>query len=249
MNVNDHGKIDSSIIDQDVQNKSNLNGEENYQVNIVDSNSSIVNSDTNESVFKTSAENFVLPPCQNCRLKCSGNISPECRQKQNNIFWKLNWLERRLFITNHVRKEEIKRKKVSQVKSQRINQYNYFIINDDDHEKQVCKTFFLTTLGFKPSNDSIIRNTMKDIDPVTLLPKPDTRGKTKIDLEIGNQNLKIEEHIMSFNPSVSHYRRAHAPNRKYLSNTLTITSLYKDFKEKTLMKPAVTKNMVLFSEK
>ena len=37
--------------------------------------------------------------------------------------------------------------------------------------------------------------------------------------------------IKSFNPSVSHYRRGHAPNRLYLSPQLRIKFLLDDFKE------------------
>ena len=37
------------------------------------------------------------------------------------------------------------------------------------------------------------------------------------------------DHIKSFHPAVSHYRRDYAPN--YLSPELSITTLYNDFKE------------------
>ena len=40
------------------------------------------------------------------------------------------------------------------------------------------------------------------------------------------------KHIKSFNPSVSHYRREHAPNRLYLSPQLRIKFLFDDFKER-----------------
>ena len=42
----------------------------------------------------------------------------------------------------------------------------------------------------------------------------------------------IINHIKSFNPSVSHYRREHAPNRLYISPQLRITFLFDDFKER-----------------
>lgn len=45
----------------------------------------------------------------------------------------------------------------------------------------------------------------------------------KIDREI-NKN-----HINSFNPCISHYRREHAPNRLYLPSDVTITMMHKQF--------------------
>lgn len=39
----------------------------------------------------------------------------------------------------------------------------------------------------------------------------------------------LHNHIDSFNPSISHYRREHAPNRKYLPSDITATSMYQDF--------------------
>ena len=42
----------------------------------------------------------------------------------------------------------------------------------------------------------------------------------------------IINHIKSFNPSVSHYCREHAPNRLYLSPKSTVKFLFDDFKER-----------------
>ena len=39
----------------------------------------------------------------------------------------------------------------------------------------------------------------------------------------------VENHIRSFNPSISHYRRAHAPNRLYISPEYSASKLFKDF--------------------
>ena len=39
-------------------------------------------------------------------------------------------------------------------------------------------------------------------------------------------------HINFFNPSVSHYRREHAPNRKYLPSDINIKLMHKDFFQK-----------------
>lgn len=57
----------------------------------------------------------------------------------------------------------------------------------------------------------------------------DRRGQTSINKI---DSTLIKEHINSFEPTIAHYRRAHAPNRKYLPTDLNITIMYKDFKIK-----------------
>lgn len=46
------------------------------------------------------------------------------------------------------------------------------------------------------------------------------------------QRTVIEEHILSYRPSISHYRREHAPNRLYLPSDISAVAMYRDFKEK-----------------
>ena len=45
------------------------------------------------------------------------------------------------------------------------------------------------------------------------------------------QRAFMKRHIRSFKPQISHYRRAHAPNRLYLPCELTITEMYVDYVE------------------
>lgn len=61
-------------------------------------------------------------------------------------------------------------------------------------------------------------------------PRPDMRGKSRTVNFIDKND--IQEHIMSYNPQIAHYRREHAPKRLYLPSDVTITSMYDDFKEK-----------------
>lgn len=41
----------------------------------------------------------------------------------------------------------------------------------------------------------------------------------------------VKEHILGFRPTISHYRREHAPNRLYLPSDLTQISMYNDYLE------------------
>lgn len=59
-------------------------------------------------------------------------------------------------------------------------------------------------------------------------PKPSKRGKYE------RSKLKqeaVKSHILSYNPTVSHYRRAHAPNRYYLPSDLTGVSMYTNYQD------------------
>lgn len=58
------------------------------------------------------------------------------------------------------------------------------------------------------------------------MPVPSERGKHKRDT---SKRDAIREHILSYNPTISHYRRKHAPKRLYLPSDLTEKSMYDDF--------------------
>jgi len=99
----------------------------------------------------------------------------------------------------------------------------YFLKSDDGTDVAVCKVFFLTTLGFMQTNDFVVRQALMSMDAgYAVGPKPDCRGKapkrSKVD------RLVIRLHIDSFHPTISHYRREHAPNRRYLPSDISRTT-------------------------
>ncbi|KAK4879538.1 hypothetical protein RN001_007684 [Aquatica leii] len=58
----------------------------------------------------------------------------------------------------------------------------------------------------------------------------DNRGRHPSSRKIDRTD--IINHINLFKPTISHYRREHAPNRKYLPSDITIKFMYKDFQQK-----------------
>ena len=62
--------------------------------------------------------------------------------------------------------------------------------------------------------------------------KHDTLHKILVHKILVHKKSKIQLHIESFNPAVTHYRRAHAPLRSYLPAELTIRLMFSDFKGK-----------------
>nr|CAI5862462.1 unnamed protein product [Callosobruchus analis] len=70
---------------------------------------------------------------------------------------------------------------------------------------------------------------LRKTDPKCIAPQKDGRRRScprKVDRH------SIIEHVNSFNPTISHYRREHAPYRRYLPSDINIKLMYKDFKQK-----------------
>lgn len=170
-------------------------------------------------------------PCVNCRLKCVDNITDNLREDINKKFNELEWKERRNFILNYCEKTGVKRRRGNE-DSKRQYSLKYFFKNEEGLRVQVCKTFFLTSLGFTKHNDTVVHNVMSKISNrgEVIVSKTDRRGQApnpkKIDRDL------IKKHIESYNPAISHYRREHAPNVRYLPNDITIKEMHEDFKSK-----------------
>eukprot|EP00111_Clytia_hemisphaerica_P019495 TCONS_00057496-protein len=94
-------------------------------------------------------------------------------------------------------------------------------------QKFVCKDMFISTLGYR--FDKFISTALSTTSNfgVTL---QDKRGKhpPKHAMSDSGKQTAIQ-HVMSFNPQISHYRREHAPNRLYLPSELTIQEMYEDY--------------------
>ncbi|KAK4882665.1 hypothetical protein RN001_005984 [Aquatica leii] len=112
-------------------------------------------------------------------------------------------------------------------KSARNRTFKYFLKSEQGAKHEVCKSFFLVTLGYNPKNDRIITNVLDKEDRGTFRPSIDMRGKhaktPKTDRDL------IRSHVESFSPTVSQYRREHAPNKRYLPSDLSIKTMHTDF--------------------
>ena len=94
---------------------------------------------------------------------------------------------------------------------------------------QVCSIFFLGTLGYK--KEHIVSYMFNQQSP-TKSNKPDARGRHSPAHKLSEVTKElINKHIESFNPSISHYRRAHAPLRRYLDPGLSVNIMHGNFKE------------------
>lgn len=163
----------------------------------------------------------VKPPCK-CKKQCFNKIGQQTRQKINRKYWSKTFTERKAFVSHHTEILNVTKRRSSSTENfKKMATRKYFLKEDNGTHLQVCKVFFLTTLGYAGNNDTILRNIES--------PPKDKRGsykrKLKIDKEI------IQNHIKKYSPCVSHYRREHAPHKLYLPSDITINMMFQDFKE------------------
>ncbi len=114
--------------------------------------------------------------------------------------------------------------------SRRGRSFIYRLQNQKGEPRQVCKMFFLSSLGYHPKNDSLVISMMGKSNSRPLVPCKDQRGKQAA---VNKMDVKtLDDHIESFHPCVSHYRREHAPNRRYLPSDITIKMMHSDYPDK-----------------
>lgn len=176
-----------------------------------------------------------MPPCTAiCRKHCITKIDEEQRQQLNKEYWNLSWKERHLFINGSIEQTAVKRRTVD-ILSENINlkrnKSNSFIMKDKHGSlNSVCRTFFLTTLGYTKNNNTIIKTSISSRNSTTPSAVNDKRGKHSNRKTV--DRILLERHVNSFHPCVSHYRREHAPHRKYLPSDISISKMHNDFMEK-----------------
>lgn len=174
------------------------------------------------------------PPCMPCKKNCIQHIPESLRTEINRQYWTLSKKEQELFVLNSTERKCVQRSRGVQDQKNRNWSFSYLLKNSDGVLKHVCKQFYLATLGFSKNNDYFIQkicSSSENNSSITVSPLNNSIKEpwNKIDVE------PIKSHINSFNPTVTHYRREHAPLRKYLSYEITIKFMWSDFLEKILI--------------
>jgi hypothetical protein len=184
-------------------------------------------------------EHPVRESCQ-CKNNCRAIISDSCRKCINRKFWNSDVEARKQFVSQSVQVTNIRRRRqhseaaASDGQHKKMTSRKYNLKSDTGEHVNVCKTMFLTTLGFKANNDTILKTAgitdqFRDND---LIPATQKQKKTRLEpYNKINKNI-IKLHIGSFNPEISHYRRVHAPLRRYLPSDITLKDMHSDYTEK-----------------
>ena len=169
----------------------------------------------------------MLQPCT-CKQKCSDKIDEEKRKHIFDKFWSMEKRDERIaWIFGMITQEEKSTTSVASSKRSVVRRYHF---NVDGNAIPVCALFFRHTLGYK--HDSIITHMFKNMSEDDITPLSDARGKHKPKHALTDYTLDlIDYHILSFKPAVSHYRRAHAPLRRYLPPELSVRAMWTFFKE------------------
>lgn len=173
--------------------------------------------DPHQNIIQGQVKHPVLRPCT-CKMNCITKLPEERRLQINLEFWTQPYTQRRNWMFQH-------RPAKDQKKS-----HSYLLPTHLGELKNVCQLFFLRTLGY--SSNSVLRSLDSSTSAGELFTPEDKRGKHKPRHATPDRVIPlIDEHIESFHPAVSHYRRAHAPNRRYLSPELTVRDMHSLFKE------------------
>ncbi|GFN81839.1 Cai-1 autoinducer sensor kinase/phosphatase cqss [Plakobranchus ocellatus] len=128
-------------------------------------------------------------------------------------------------------REECKRTTENTKKTKTLT-YKYTLLKSNGVCVQVCKTFFLATLGFNPENDWIITQLSQTAN--NEFPDhahfSDNCGKHSHYKYIYGD---VVSHIKTYHPTITQYRSAKASSRSYLPSDVILLSMYNDFKDKT----------------
>ena len=170
------------------------------------------------------------PPCnEKCRKKCTTKFTEDIRKQIHDRYVSLSWESRGLFIKGHVEPRNVKTRTNTEKDEKKKNRdvsYYYYLYGKNREKIEVCRPFFLTTLGYHPQNTRHIYTALgKEIDD-----QKDKRGSCQRTETIDKDNIK--KHIESFNSLISHYRRMHAPKRLYLPSDLNVTLMHQCFLNK-----------------
>ena len=166
--------------------------------------------------------------------QCECNSTPKCiekiDQRRRIELWKTHWEQMKDYNAQRAYKYqflEVTKPSRPQVEaSRRKRTVKYYLTQRDGVRIRVCKTFFLTTFGYTKSS-SVIDEMLSSTDLGSTAVSLDGRGGRRESHCVNKE--EIIAHIESYNPALPHYRRAHAPNRRYLPSELSITEMHKDF--------------------
>lgn len=160
-----------------------------------------------------------------CKMKCIEKIDEERRETIHKEYWNLDYNEQKAWIFHKI---ELGAKKIKNSSDRQPNT-SYTFPNKNGENMKVCHKFFMATLGL--TSDKIIKKARIEKCAGVVSPNADKRGRHTPSNKLSYDD--IDSHIESYNPSISHYRREHAPNRRYLPMEVTVKDMHKDFVQKT----------------
>ena len=186
---------------------------------------------------KLAEKHILLPSCHCKHKKCHEMLSEIRREVIHTKFWEKTNNEQRQWLIAHISQVEKQRSRKRKFGEDNVRKERVILAFTLPKELgvkvAVCQKMFLNTLGYTNNQNifTLFENNEASDSDITV--RDDQRGKkdppNKKDADI---HAKVKEHIFSYHPSVSHYRRKHAPFRLYLSPEINMVAMYKDFNGK-----------------
>jgi len=143
-----------------------------------------------------------------CTGKCKRQCNLLSNENQASIwfeFWKLNYTDRRKYMSKCINLAPIKRRKVNvdENNSFKKNKSRLYTLTHPEFKVEIaiCKSTFLQTLGY--TNDSVVTELVAVMEK-DLCGKfvKENRGRPRID---AIERQVIIDHINSYHPCVTHY--------------------------------------------
>jgi len=129
-------------------------------------------------------------------------------------------------MSGHVRSLPAKRVMSVNNSRQPRSCHNIFSLRSETGQSVVvCQKFFLTTLGY--SSNRVLLEMIASVRANNGVPRADKRGDKPPPHKV--DSTLIKEHIESHHPVMSHYRREHAPQRRYITNETNLKKMHADF--------------------
>ena len=174
------------------------------------------------------------PPC-GCKHKCIDKVSHERKEIIYKQYCAINKKLQKEFLFQRIQSFPKKRSRIRVSPKKKRNDSRIYSLNVNGKDIAVCSKSFLGTLGYK--KDNVISALFNKQTPTKSRPSasdfPDMRGRHAPIHKMSESKIQRNHRPYgSYHPSVSHYRRKHAPLRRYLPSGMTVAEMHSNYKEK-----------------
>lgn len=155
-------------------------------------------------------------------------MNEEQRVTVHKTFWEVDFNRRRAWLSGHIKTLPVKNvvAESSMCTKRHRTCHNVYCLPGGNHGDSVtvCQKSFLSTLGYR--SNRVLLEWVENVR-AHVVPMADQRGKKTPPNK--KDDSQIRSHIELYHPLYSHYRREHAPNRRYITNEVTLKDMFADF--------------------
>ncbi|XP_067626099.1 uncharacterized protein [Eurosta solidaginis] len=144
-----------------------------------------------------------LPCSELCFYRCTQKITQRTRAELHNKYWSLNDVEKKAYILLSVQPCDVKRRRKSSTQ-RKSRTFNYYF-DTKEETVQVCKKFFLSTIGISERKIYYLYNVPNNEDNDDTQTKPKIRGRPRTKIQkiqketVGEKMQEIENQYVASN--------------------------------------------------